>query len=53
LGENAGKDVHADAVGINGHTLYELVNQASPKTGLLEIKASVPGLEAYAFTFGD
>ncbi|MFA7059438.1 MAG: cytochrome c biogenesis protein DipZ [Pedobacter sp.] len=53
LGENAGKDVHEDAVLINGHTLYELVNQASPKTGLLEIKTLAPGFEAYAFTFGD
>jgi hypothetical protein len=38
---------------INGHNLYELINQASPKTGLLEIKALAPGFEAYAFTFGD
>ena len=53
LGENAGKDVHGDVVVINGHNLYELINQASPKTGLLEIKALAPGFEAYAFTFGD
>ena len=32
--------------------LYELIYQQSPKNGLLEIEADVPGLEAYAFTFG-
>jgi cytochrome c biogenesis protein CcdA/thiol-disulfide isomerase/thioredoxin len=53
LSNNAGKDVHDDAVTIDGHTLYELVNQASSQNGLLEIKALAPGLEAYAFTFGD
>ena len=53
LGNNAGKDVHGDNVIIDGHRLYELVNQTSSKNGLLEIKVPASGFEAYAFTFGD
>jgi len=39
-------------VTVAGHALYELVSQPSPKNGLLEITARMPGLEVYAFTFG-
>ncbi len=39
-------------VKVNGNTLYALIDQKSAKEGLLEIKATAPGLEAYAFTFG-
>jgi hypothetical protein len=53
LGDKAGKDVHDDTVTIAGHTLYEIVSQSSPQNGLLEIQATAPGFEAYAFTFGD
>ncbi len=61
LGTSAGTPVHitmqldGEPVGtltIDRHTLYELIDQKSPKNGLLEIKADAPGLEAYAFTFG-
>ena len=38
---------------INQHKLYMLVKQHGSKNGLLEIKANSPGLEAYAFTFGE
>lgn len=37
---------------IDGHTLYQLVDQKTVANGLLEIQVSEPGLEAYAFTFG-
>jgi cytochrome c biogenesis protein CcdA/thiol-disulfide isomerase/thioredoxin len=53
LGNSAGKDVHGDIITITGHTLYELVDQGTSQNGLLEISASSPGLEAYAFTFGN
>ena len=47
-----GKDVHGGVVNVNGHALYELVNQDSVKPGLLEITAGSGGVEMYAFTFG-
>ncbi len=50
--EGAGRDVHDAVVTVNGHTLYELVDQSSRKPGLLEITANGPGVEMYAFTFG-
>jgi cytochrome c biogenesis protein CcdA/thiol-disulfide isomerase/thioredoxin len=53
LGKNAGKDAKNGIVTVGMHTLYELVNQASSQGGLLEIKTTSPGFEAYAFTFGD
>lgn len=49
----AGKDAPRGILTIKNHTLYELVNQPSVKNGLLEINVSEPGLEAYAFTFGN
>jgi hypothetical protein len=53
LGTQAGKDVSDDTVIIAGHALYELVNQMTFRSGLLEITAQSPGVEMYAFTFGD
>ncbi len=49
---NAGKDVKNSQLTVQQHTLYELVNQGNAKSGVLEIKTTKPGLEAYAFTFG-
>lgn len=37
---------------VSEHTVYELLDQAENKSGLLEIQPKQPGLEAYAFTFG-
>jgi cytochrome c biogenesis protein CcdA/thiol-disulfide isomerase/thioredoxin len=53
LGVSAGKAAQGDAVTITGHALYELVDQAAPQNGLLEIAPSDSGFEAYAFTFGN
>lgn len=52
VGNNAGKDTTAGVVTVERNTLYELIDQRSPKNGLLEIETDAPGLEAYAFTFG-
>ncbi len=52
VGNNAGKDAMAGVVTVERNTLYELIDQQSPKNGLLEIETDAPGLEAYAFTFG-
>ncbi|WP_419420114.1 cytochrome c biogenesis protein DipZ [Legionella sp. D16C41] len=38
---------------IDQHKLYTLINQQGLKQGLLEITATAPRLEAYAFTFGE
>lgn len=38
---------------IDQHKLYTLISQKNLKQGLLEITADAPGLEAYAFTFGE
>ena len=51
--EMSGKDVLKAKVTISGHTLYELVSQPTPENGLLEITAENPGIEMYAFTFGE
>lgn len=53
VGTVAGKDAPGGVVTVDKHTLYELVGQGTVKNGLLEITASAPGLEAYAFTFGN
>jgi len=47
-----GKDAPGGVVTIERNTLYELIDQKTPKNGLLEIISDSPGLEAYAFTFG-
>jgi cytochrome c biogenesis protein CcdA/thiol-disulfide isomerase/thioredoxin len=52
VGGNAGKDAPDGAAAITRNTLYELIDQKTPKNSLLEIKTDEPGLEAYAFTFG-
>lgn len=52
VGPNAGKDAPGGVVSVERNTLYELVDQKTPKNGLLEIQSDSPGLEAYAFTFG-
>ena len=53
LGGVAGKDAAEGKLRVDRHTLYELVNQGTAHNGLLEITADAPGLEAYAFTFGN
>ena len=50
---NAGKDVAGGEVNVTGNTLYELIDQKDGHEGIVEIKADAPGLEAYAFTFGN
>lgn len=52
VGHYAGKDAPGGVVTIERNTLYELIDQKTPKNGLLEILSDSPGLEAYAFTFG-
>lgn len=53
LGIAAGKDAPQGKLTVKQHTLYELVSQSAAQNGLLEITAEAPGLEAYAFTFGN
>ena len=53
LNTQAGKDVQQSKVLVNGHALYELVNQKNYDNSLLEITAQGPGVEMYAFTFGE
>ena len=52
-GNVAGKDAPNGVVTIDRHSLYELISQPNSNEGVLEITADKPGLEAYAFTFGD
>lgn len=52
VGPDAGKDAPGGVVRVERNTLYELIDQKTPKNGLLEIQSDSPGLEAYAFTFG-
>lgn len=52
-GTASGKDVPDGTVTIRGHTLYELINQTETANSLLEITAQEPGIEVYAFTFGE
>ena len=49
---NAGKDAPSGMLSVGRNTLYELIDQKTPKNSLLEIRSDEPGLEAYAFTFG-
>ena len=53
IGPMAGRDAPGGVVTVNQHALYTLVSQPEAKPGLLEITADGPGLEAYAFTFGN
>jgi hypothetical protein len=52
VGANAGKDAPDGVVSVGRNTLYELIDQKTAKSGLLQIQSSAPGLEVYAFTFG-
>lgn len=38
---------------VDQHRLYTVISKHLPKTGLLQLTADAPGLEAYAFTFGE
>lgn len=51
--DGAGHDAPDGELSVSQHTLYELINQHEAKSGVLEITAQSPGLEAYAFTFGN
>ncbi len=53
IGISTGIDAPNGQVEVNQHRLYELVNQSTAENGLLEIQVNQPGLEAYAFTFGN
>ena len=53
LSSAAGKDSPNGKMTVDHHAVYELVNQSKVRNGLLEITANTPGLEAYAFTFGN
>ena len=52
FGTHFGATRGTSKVTINGHALYELVNQTKFQNSLLEIAAQSPGIEMYAFTFG-
>jgi len=52
VGGSAGKDAPNGVVTVERNTLYELIDQKTPKNSLLEIQTDSPGVEAYAFTFG-
>ena len=52
-GEIAGKDVHDGVITVREHRLYDLVDMGGPSDGIVQITAQGPGLEAYAFTFGN
>jgi cytochrome c biogenesis protein CcdA/thiol-disulfide isomerase/thioredoxin len=52
VGANSGKDAPGGVATVQRNTLYELIDQKTPKNSLLEIQSDSPGLEAYAFTFG-
>ncbi|MDX1922966.1 MAG: thioredoxin family protein [Alphaproteobacteria bacterium] len=48
----AGKDVKDGEVTVTDHRLYELIDLKKNSEGVLEVSATLPGLRAYAFTFG-
>ena len=52
VGDSAGGDAPGGVVDVKRNTLYRLIDQKTPKNGLIEIETRAPGLEAYAFTFG-
>jgi cytochrome c biogenesis protein CcdA/thiol-disulfide isomerase/thioredoxin len=53
LGNFAGKDAPNDLLTVDKHRLYELVQQKVAQNTIVEITVDEPGLEAYAFTFGE
>ncbi|GGY06236.1 thioredoxin family protein [Paludibacterium paludis] len=52
VGSLAGKDAPGGRLTVARHALYELIDQKTAKTGVLDIRTDDTGLEAYAFTFG-
>jgi thiol-disulfide isomerase/thioredoxin len=48
-----GVDVKDGVLTVAHEMLYTLVDQGSAQDGMLEIQADAPGLQAYAFTFGN
>jgi len=52
LGDDSGKDIQDSMLTVTDHRLYELIDLKDAQGGVIEIKAQSPGLEAYAFTFG-
>ena len=53
IGMARGGSVSPDGrVTVDANTLYELISREDFGSGVIEIKAAKPGLEAYAFTFG-
>ena len=52
-GKAAGADVKDGTVTVDHQGLYELIDQGATQNGVLELQTDDPGLQAYAFTFGD
>jgi len=49
---NTSEDVHEGRLLVSGHRLYELARLDKVGEGEITLVANAPGLEAYAFTFG-
>ena len=49
---HAGVDAPGGMVTIEGHALYELIDQDTTKEGTVQITADGPSAQLYAFTFG-
>ncbi|CEG58324.1 cytochrome c biogenesis protein DipZ [Legionella fallonii] len=47
-----GKDVENSSIDVNKNTIYEALVFTQPRSGILQLTASSPGLEIYTFTFG-
>ena len=52
-GAQSGKDAPNGMLNVKENTLYELIHLSHNGEGVVEIIAQEPGLEAYAFTFGN
>jgi len=50
--KDAGADVKDSQFEVSEHRLYELVNLQNNNNGILQMIATEPGVEMYAFTFG-
>jgi len=46
-------DVKSGDLTVEREALYELIDQGAAKNGILELQSDAPGLQAYAFTFGE
>ncbi len=53
VADAAGVDTRGGVLTVAQEKLYTLLDQGTAQAGMLEIQASTPGLQAYAFTFGD